>query len=374
MISLTHKKVFGLEISDASIRVLELKKGGNFFRFVGLNKKKLPKKAVIKGEVKDFEITGQTIKEVLATAKPKKIKTPYLICSLPETYTFIREITLPNMTDEELDEAIKWETEQHIPLASDQVYLDWQQIEKKGGNNRYLVAACQKNIIDGYLNLLKSLKLKPVAFEPEAISLARAIIPKADINLSTLIVDLGKTKTLFDIQSEGIVKFTSSSEISGNLFTQKIAKNLGIEMTKAEKAKISCCSPETTQREQAILKAIHSILDELAKEIEKIIHYFNTHYPSSTDISKIIISGGGANLSGISPYLGLKLKKKVAVGNPLINTPVKKYNVLTPENAHSYAKVIGLALRDVYFAEKPPKKKPKKPKKPMDKKEKTKKK
>src|SRR4030042_99470 len=62
---------------------------------------------------------------------PKKIKTNKVICSLPETKAFLRIVSLPKMKEDEIKEAIKWEMEANIPLPIDQVYYDWQLLEKK---------------------------------------------------------------------------------------------------------------------------------------------------------------------------------------------------------------------------------------------------
>lgn len=357
MFTINHKKVFGVELSNASVKVIELTKKGTGFSIVGMQKVKLPPGTTDKGIIKDPETVARCLKEALISAKPHRIKTPYLVASLPEAHTFIRTINLPKMPAEELQEAAKWETEQHIPLSSDKVYLDFQKISDFKATSEYLVAASPKPLVDGYLKIFKSLKLKPVAFEPEAISLTRAIVPDQDKQASVLVIDLGKTKSIFAIQTKGIVYFTSSLDISGDLITKKIAAALQISPTDAEKEKISCCSPEMTEREQMILRAIHSVLDQLSEEIDKIIDYFHSHFTDEQEISKIILCGGGANLKGVTPYLGLKLKRKVMLGNPFVNVPHKKDLVINKDEAQSYIKAIGLALRDFYFSKSPKKNK-----------------
>src|SRR5690606_25600794 len=78
--------------------------------------------------------------------------------------------------------------------------------------------------------------ITPLAFEIEAHSSARSIIPLEDKE-TYMIVDFGKTRTGISIISEEVVQFTSTIPVGGGSLTDAIAKNLKISYEEAEKMK-----------------------------------------------------------------------------------------------------------------------------------------
>ncbi|MFA6295795.1 MAG: type IV pilus assembly protein PilM [Patescibacteria group bacterium] len=339
------KQAFGIEISDASIKVLQLKKGGKFYKLVGYNVLKIPQGIVVSGEIKDSKLLASYIQKATNSAKPKKIFISNVVCSLPENKTFVRILEIPQMSKEELSEGIKWQAEQYIPLPIDTVYLDWQIIETIDSRQRILVAAAPKKIVDSYINVLKIARLKPQVLDLEEAAEARALIPENQKEAS-LIVDIGATKTVFFVQDRKIVPFASNTqEVCGNKFTENISKALKINIENAEAKKAACCSPDLSNEEKTLLQSIYPLFDSLATQIIKIIGYYQNHFKSANPINNIILCGGGANISGIVPHLTLKLKMKISIANPLTNLPVKKSLPINNQDLLSLTTVIGLGIR-----------------------------
>lgn len=340
------KKAFGLEISDFSLKALWLDQKGQNFTVAGHNRLDLPKGMVVGGEIRKVDEVASLLRQLVDEAKPQKITIPHIISSLPENKTFVRTIEIPNMTKQEIPEAVKWEAEHHIPLPIDDVYLDWQILNKQGNKMKLLLAAAARELVEGYVNVFTTAKLIPQALELEAAAEGRALIKEESSRQTYLIVDIGATKTMFNILTPEVIYFSSSvTTISGNYFTKIIADTLGAKKEEAEKTKVACCSPQISATEQNVLSAIHPAFDKLAEEIDKIEQYFfNLFSPTSNQIN-IILCGGGAGLFGIAPYLSLKLKQKVRLGDPWLNVPLAKHPPIALAQALGYTQVIGLALR-----------------------------
>ena len=340
------KKAFGLEISDFSVKVLRLQKKGQRFIVAGYNRARLPKGVVDDGEIKKESELASLVRQLVDSAEPQKIATPYVVSSLPENKTYVSTISVPDMTKNELKEAIKWEAENYIPISVKDAYLSWQVISKEKNQIKVLLAAAPKKLINGYLSVFEMAKLKPLALEPEAASEGRALISTHEANTSHLIVDIGATKTMFSVLNDKVIYFSSSiSQVSGNFFTDTITKCLNIKKAEAEKIKIICCSPRVSEKERKLLASVHPAFDKLAKEIAKIQQYFYSNFDTPDDKMNIVLCGGGAGLFGIAPYLSLKLKQKVHLGNPWTNVPLAKHSPIVLAEALGYTQVIGLALR-----------------------------
>lgn len=346
---INNKKVFGLEISDFSLKAFWLKKKGNVYEVAGHNRLRMPKGLVVEGEIKKASEVSLLVQELINSAQPQKIFTPYVVSSLPENKTFVRIIKVPQMGKKDLEEAVKWEAENHIPISIDDAYIDWQVLNNKGRNIELLLSSVPKSLIDSYIDVFNQAKLKVQALEPCAASKGRALVPiekDQKTKKAYLILDIGASKTVFDVVSNDKIYFSSSIfTVSGNLFTKTIAETLNIKESEAEQVKVRCCSPKISKKERVVLDSIHSVLDKLADEIKKVEAYFYQN-PKNKGINfEVLVCGGGASFFGIVPYLSLKIKQKVRLGNPWINIKLDSPLKLSHEESLIYTEAIGLALR-----------------------------
>ena len=174
MISLFgNKKIqaFGLDISDVSIKVMQLQKKDQslipkFFINYPLTPKIINNHLIVSEEKLAENIT-------FALNRAGKIDTKYVVASVPEAKSFVRMLSIASMPESEIGDAIPWELEQDIPVPVDQVYLDWQILGEVGGKMNILVAATPKDYVDSLIDSLKLARLKPVALELESIATAR---------------------------------------------------------------------------------------------------------------------------------------------------------------------------------------------------------
>jgi type IV pilus assembly protein PilM len=351
-------KAFGLDISDLSLKFLMLKKKGKKFSVVSFGESKIEPGMIESGEVKNEEKLAGIIKEIT-----KRVKTKYVVASLPEEKAFLQVIKMPLMSEEDLKSAILFEAENYIPLPVNEVYLDCEivsSVHAASKNLDVLLAAIPKRVVDPYLRVLKKAGLKPIAFEIESLSIARALIKDQKTTQPVLIIDLGATRSSFVIFSGNSVRFTCSIPISGIHFTELIAKNLKVGFEKAEKLKIihglreglRIKLGEKTTLEKVkgkIFEALIPGLVDLVQQIKKYLDFYQAHAylagPEGKKIQKIILCGGGANLKGLDEFLELELKIPVEIGNPWIN--VGEVKNFPKENSLSFTTAIGLALRGI---------------------------
>ena len=221
-------KAFGLDISDLSLKIVQLKRTRNFFDLVSFNEAEIKPGIIKAGEIKDEKALIQTLKKALASAKGKKLKTKYVVVSLPEEKAFLQVIQMPKMREEELKSAVIYEAENYIPLSIEEVYLDSQAVPP--GYNHLdhfdvLITALPKRTVDPYLSSLKKAGLKPVAFEIESQAIVRALIKNEVATSPLLLIDLGETRTGFIVFSGYSLRFTSSIPVSSQSFTEIISKS-----------------------------------------------------------------------------------------------------------------------------------------------------
>lgn len=354
------QQAFGLDVSDLSLKIINLKKKDNDFHLIAFGEKSIPVGIIEGGEVKNEDSLAKIIRTAVSEVKGNKINTKYAVCSLPEEKAFLKVITMPKaIKKEEIIGAIQFEAENYIPFPVQDVYLDYQIVGyPDSGSDHWdiLIAAIPKKIVDNYNSALKKAGLIPRVFEVESLAIARALI-KDEISPSPLLlIDLGDTRTSFIIFSGNSVVFTASIPISSQTFSRAISKSLKISLSEAEKLKIKCGLENNDAKSKEIFEALIPCLTDLTEQIKKYLNYYQSHsdyqnfFGSKKGVEKILLSGGGSNLKKLSEFLLNELKIPVVFGNPWINIskePFKEISRLSYEKSIGYTTALGLALRGI---------------------------
>lgn len=234
-------EAFALDISDFSLKIIKLKKRGNDLVLVSFGEKTIKPGIIKEGEIKDEEALLKILREGLNNVKGERLKTRYVIASLPEEKAFSQVIQLPKMSEEDLKSAVVYEAENYIPLPIEEVYLDFQIVQPFRDHLDHfdiLLAALPKKIIDSYVLVFKKAGLLPKVLEIESSAIARAMVKGEKSPRQVLLIDFGLSKTSFIIFSGNSLRFTSSIRISSTSLTDSISKSLGIDLIEAEKLKI----------------------------------------------------------------------------------------------------------------------------------------
>ena len=350
---------FGLDISDLSLKIIKLKKRGKFFDLASFGEEKIKPGIIKGGEIKNEKALVKIIREAITKVKGKKLRTKYVVASLPEEKAFLEVIQMPRMLEEDLKSAVIYEAENYIPLPIEEVYLDSQIVPPVYNHLDHLdvlIAALPKKTVDPYLSSLKKANLKPISLEIESLAMARALIKNETTTSPLLLIDLGETRTGFVVFSGNSLRFTSSIPVSSQSFTEIISKTLKINLAEAEKLKIEYGLQPGVKKGKEIFEALIPALSDLIEQIKRCLGYYQTHAshehlpPNSKGVAKIFLCGGGANLKGFPEFLSSALKIPVELGNPWINIlpeSQKEVPELPLEKSLGFTTAIGLAFRDL---------------------------
>jgi len=364
-------KAFGLDISDLSLKIVELKKKRGVPSLSSFGEENIRPGIIKKGEIEKEDDLVEIIKAAMDKVQGKRIKTKYVVTSLPEEKAFFQVIQMPKIPPEDLKSAVIYEAENYIPLPIESVYLDFQVIpplHNHLGHFDVLIAAMPKQTIDSYVSSLKKAGLEPIALEIESLAIIRALIKNETTTAPVLLIDFGATRTSFIIFSGHSLRFTSSIAVSSEHFTEIISKTLGVDFIEAKKLKIKYGLEEkiklkiksegsNIKKERGkIFEALIPVLVDLIQQIKKHLYYYQTHAthehlpPGENRVSKILLCGGGANLKGLPEFLSSELKLPVELGNPWINIlskGQKNISKFPQKETLRYATALGLALRGI---------------------------
>jgi type IV pilus assembly protein PilM len=345
--SILTMPAFGINLSDHSIKILEL------IRDSGLKIGKFGDESIPDGVIKSGNINDRnTLRDVLARIR-NKYKPSFVRVSLPEEKAYVFTLKIPQaLNEEEIRSSIEFQLEDNVPISVDEALFDYVPIVGAlDKNNMWVgVSVLSQKIVSSYVSLFQDVGLTPISFEIEAESTARAIVPDGDLS-TYMIVDYGRTRTSFSVVSCGVVHYTATAEIGGELILDIIKKQTGASNKEAQDIKNKQGLAKDSKYPELYM-SLANIVSVLKDEINKRYIFWHTHEDKDgrqrEKIQKIFLVGGNANLFGLEDYLSSSLRVKTERPNVWVNAPFSK-DFVPPINfgdSLSYASAIGLSLKD----------------------------
>ncbi|MES3032238.1 MAG: pilus assembly protein PilM [Patescibacteria group bacterium] len=339
---------FGLDISDESLKFIELINTRNGIKVGRHGERTIPAGVMESGKIKDPKKMEEILMKLRVEVGIKSVRV-----SLPEEQVYLFKLRLEKSGLVSVRESIELSLEEHIPLQASEAIFDY---ELLGQDKQYIdlqVATIPKKIIESYLSIFKNAQIRVQSFELEPQAICRAVVKNGDLE-TYMIVDFGEKRTGIFIVSRGFVMFTSTLDVGGVMLNDMISKNFKISFEEAEKMKRKYGLERNTANKElfsVLLNSVSILRDEVAKHFL----YWNTHKDeegkNNPPIKKIILCGGDSNLIGLSDYLSISMKTEVEMANVWINiaSPEDQIPEIDFKQALSFAASLGLALRDYNY-------------------------
>jgi type IV pilus assembly protein PilM len=334
----------GIDIGSRTIKIVELEKEGNAFSLkssgiVGYSGTTLDKMT----DEKEMGALAQIIKKLFAEARASSKD---VAISLPEPLVFTRTIKFPLLTDSEIASAVKWESEQYIPIPVSEAVIQHTILSRneKASPPEVLVllVAAPKTVVEKYVKVVQLAGLNPIAVETELIAITRSLAPP---DKTVLLVDLGATSTNIAISKSGLLSFSRSVPIAGEAFTRAIIQGLGVSAQQAEEYK-KTYGLTAAQLEGKIKGVLDPVLKLVVDEIKKAVSYYLTEEKGESP-SSLIVTGGTSGMPEIISVLSSLLGLEISVGNPFgkVKMDPETLKKLAPYSP-LYGVAVGLAMRD----------------------------
>ena len=329
---------YGIDLSDASIKVVQLT-AGKQPKIVVAETAAMPDGALQAGDIIDEAQAAQAITALLSKHHAKLSSAA--VVSLPETKTFVQTISVPKHGAASFQDQLRQALPQYLPLPLLEAVYDASILHESSDAWTVYVGAAPKKVVDAYVRLLERARVPVIALDVQASALARACIPVEKERRIYAIVDIGQHWANLILVDAGAVQFTVSLPVSGNAITEQLASTLSITQEQAEEAK-RMCGIDPKKCEGVIGVILQDLVTTLIKRISAARDFFQDHFPAARDFDAIILCGGGSTLFNLDATLAQALHVPVRLANPaavlgLSETPVPS---LLPFSA-----AIGLAAR-----------------------------
>ncbi len=228
--------VIGMDISSNRIAIAEISGKRNNFSINNAAVFDLPDYIVEKGEIKDTRVFSQSLRDIW---NYYRFSTNKVYIGITNPKVIAKEIKLPVTEEGELDSSIKYQINELVPIAKNNISYDYFIIEKGDNFSRVMIAGAAKNVIEGIVEGVRLAKLSPVAMDLNCFSLYRLInnfyqFSKEKENNAYCLVNIGKSNTIIDIVMDNEIKFPRFSNMGLKNFMENISKELDINYKKAE--------------------------------------------------------------------------------------------------------------------------------------------
>jgi type IV pilus assembly protein PilM len=340
-----EKPLFGLDIGHSNIKVMQIEKSANNnLKITGYGVVDYPAQSIVNGVVTDYDAIANALYDLFSNRIIGAITTRRVACTIPTSRTFSRPMKLPLMEEKDITQAVHLEAEQYIPVPLANLYVDHEITKRSPDGTELLVVAAPKTIIDSHIKLLESVGLEVVALEPTMNASSRLFgIADPSHNEPSILVDYGSVAV--DIAVFDQIMFVNSTIPNGSdSITSLIAKQLNINPQEAYQLK-NMHGISSGEKKGEIKVAITPLLENLVREIQKIVRYYNDRLgQSGRKLVQIVTIGGGANMPGLSEYLSAQLNMPTRMLNPWNKVQFGHLNPPNEIDRSMYITVTGAAI------------------------------
>jgi type IV pilus assembly protein PilM len=334
---------FGLDIGTSAIRVVQMK-GGKTKTLARYGSLDIDGKISKSDANSDQQKLAQAIKQVISQSG---ISTPNVAVGLPSSRTFLTVVDIERLSNQELDKSIRMQADSLIPTPLSESKIDWAILgdsPKESSKIEILLGSINNSFVEKRLDLLESIGLNVIAFEPESLALTRALLSPGTME-AHLLLDMGSETTDLVITLNDAPRLIRSIPTGTDTLIKSAMQNLGIDDKQAQQF-VFKFGMSKDKLEGQIYGAIIGTVDVLVAEVEKSIKFFATRYQNAV-ISKIIVTGGVSTLPEFPLYIANKFGVSVEIGNSWRNVsfPAAQQNDLL-KVSNKFTVAAGLAERE----------------------------
>ena len=339
----------GVDVGSSSVKAVELQGKSGDFQLLSLGFETLQSDSVVDGQIMELNAVSNAIGNIF---NEHKIKTTKVAAGVNGHSVIVKNIVLPQMTEDELQESFAWHAEEHIPFDITDVNLDYHVTARSEDAIHVLMAACKRDKIANLKQAIQLAGKQPAVIDVDAFALQNCY----ELNYQpqpgnvVALLNIGASTTNINILNGVQSVFTRDASFGGNQYTSLLQKELGLTFDQAESVKRGMALPEGADQRE-IGPILDTVSDILALEIQKTMDFYRaTAEDGNSAVQSILVSGGGSKLTGLVDFLANRFEIPVEMFDPFrkIRVDARGFDPeymreIVPEMAIA----VGLALRGV---------------------------
>lgn len=334
---------FGLDIGTTAVRVVELHGNGQQKILSKYAYMPVDSKITLSDSKADQQRLAAAIAQLVGQAR---LSSKNVAVGIPSARVFTTVADVDRLPNNELAKAIHYQADGLIPTPPAESKIDWALLgdsPKDKTKVEILLSSVPNGFIEQRLDMLESIGLNVIAFEPDNLALTRALTGP-EVVTPQMILDIGSKSTDLVIVSNGLPRLTRAIPTGVEAIVRSAVQNLNVDEKQAEQF-VFKFGLSKDKLEGQVFQAISGTVDLLAAEIEKSIKFFQTRY-TDAKLDRIVVTGGASVLPEFPLFLANKFSLNVEIGNAWRNIQFsadRQNELLSISNQFGVA--VGLAER-----------------------------
>ena len=347
--SFSQKNLVGLDIGSSSVKAVELHGRAGNLTLQNLGFESLQPDTVVDGQIMELNDASNVIAGIF---RAHNIKTDRVAAGVSGSSVIVKNIVVPQMSEDELNESIDWHAEEHIPFDIADVSLDYQIVGSDPDSLHVLMAACKRDFVANLKQAIQLAGKQPAIIDVDAFALQNCYEVNYEPGVDDVValLNIGASTMNINILHGTRSVFTRDISVGGNQYTALLQKELSLTFEQAEMVKRGGELPEQAAQHD-LGPVLQTVSDMLALEVQKTFDFFRaTAEDGEATVQKILLSGGGSKLMGLKEYLAERFGMPIEFLDPFrrIKVDVRRFDPdymssIVPEMAVA----VGLALRGV---------------------------
>lgn len=359
----TEDSVIGVDIGPSSIKVVQLKKKKGRAVLVTYGALALGPYAGI--EVgRATHLPPEKISEALIDLlREASVTTKKSGLSIPMSSSLLSIIEVPAADEKQLAQIIPIEARKYIPIPISEVALDWWVIPKEQAGLTSFepdVPMMGQTPVPGEKKFIEKMQVLLVVIHNDAIANAQEIIKHASLDTSffeieifstiravldretdpVMILDMGAGSTKLYIVDRGVLRSSHIITRGSQDLTLAISKSLNMSVEEAESQKRVKGLTIEDGGNEIMTSTINYIFAETNRVI---LNYQKKH---NKNISKVVLTGGGAGLKGFLEIAKRELQTEVVPADPFAKVEAPAFlDKVLKQAGPEFSVAVGLALR-----------------------------
>lgn len=346
----SKKDIVGIDIGSSAVKIVRLRESRGTYHLENIGILPIDPETIVDNTIMDSPAVVTAIQSLLGAMK---IKSKRVASSVSGHSVIIRKISLPLMTEAELESSIQWEAEQYIPFDISEVNIDFQILgpdAKDPSQMNVLLVAAKKDFVDDYTTVFAEAGLEPVVMDIDCFAVENMF----DYNYGFVdgeviaLIDMGASATSVNVLKGETSVFTRDIQTGGNLLSEELQKRLGVSSEEAERAKLGDRDIADVDPD-AVDEILSDAIENLVQEIQRSLDFF-TATSSEDRVTKVYLTGGASGSEKVREILEERLGIDTEIVNPFRNVTVNEkefdgdyLNAIGP----MFSVATGLAMRKV---------------------------
>ncbi|MDA3903800.1 MAG: type IV pilus assembly protein PilM [Desulfuromusa sp.] len=320
----SKKDIVGIDVGSSAVKIVRLRESRGTFHLENIGIMPLAAETIVDNTIMDSTAVVDSIHNLL---NAMKIKTKRVATSVSGHSVIIRKISLPNMTDAELEASIQWEAEQYIPFDISEVNIDFQILgsdAKDPSQMDVMLVAAKRDFVDDYTSLFAEAGLEPVVMDIDCFAVENMFDYNYGFvdNEVVALIDMGASATSVSVLSGNVSIFNRDIQTGGNLLSAELQKRLGVSSEEAERAKLGDRNIADVDSD-SIDDILTDAIENLVQEVQRSLDFFAA--TSSEDrVTKVYLTGGVSNSEKVRETLEERLGISAERVDPFRNVKINE--------------------------------------------------